>query len=88
MAIGAWPGELRTRVWIFPIAFAVHNLEEAIWLPAWSRRPGSLQPHVTDFEFRFAVSVLTLVGFIVTWLSVRHGAGFLRIRSRESTMAA
>ena len=26
--------------WLFPAAITVHNLEEAIWLPAWSRTAG------------------------------------------------
>jgi hypothetical protein len=47
----------------FPVAFALHNLEEAIWLPAWSRTAGVFDPVVGGFEFRFAVLVLTLWAF-------------------------
>jgi hypothetical protein len=25
-------------VWVFALAVTIHNLEEAVWLPAWSRR--------------------------------------------------
>jgi hypothetical protein len=25
-------------VWVFALAVTIHNLEEALWLPAWSRR--------------------------------------------------
>jgi hypothetical protein len=26
--------------WLFPSVIALHNLEEAIWLPEWSRQAG------------------------------------------------
>jgi hypothetical protein len=28
---------LKKLVWMFPLALTLHNLEEAIWLPAWSQ---------------------------------------------------
>jgi hypothetical protein len=50
--------------WLFVLAIAIHNLEEAIWLPAWSRRlsqQGSRWHRpVGAPEFRFAVIVLTV----------------------------
>jgi hypothetical protein len=49
--------------WLFVLAMAVHNLEEAIWLPAWSQRIGQQGSRwhrpVGASEFRFAVLVLT-----------------------------
>ena len=47
--------------WLFVFAVAVHNLEEAIWLPAWSQRAGRCYHGVGNAEFRFAVTLLTLL---------------------------
>lgn len=63
--------ELRRVVWLFPVALAAHNLEEAIWLPAWSRTPRLWHPAVGDGEFRFAVAVVTLLGVWATWTASR-----------------
>ncbi len=45
--------------WAFVIAVAIHNLEEAMYLPAWSRPAGHWHAPVAETEFRFAVAVLT-----------------------------
>lgn len=45
--------------WLFVLALAVHNLEEALWLPAWSQKAGRWHFPVGAPEFRFAVFVLT-----------------------------
>ncbi len=63
--------ELSRVVWLFPAALAAHNLEEAIWLPAWSRIPRLWHPEVGDGEFRFAVLVVTLLGVLATWAASR-----------------
>ena len=52
--------------WLFLLAFTLHNLEEAIWLPAWSRHGGRFHKTVAPFEFRFAAGVITLIGFVIT----------------------
>jgi len=59
--------------WLFPIVVAVHNAEEAIWLPDWSKRAGHWHAAVAPGVFRFAVTVLTVLAFVVTWLSARSG---------------
>lgn len=59
----------------FVVAVALHNLEEALWLPAWSRHAGRWHRPVGDFEFRFAVVVLTIVAAAVAVLAVRQGPG-------------
>lgn len=52
-------------IWVVPLAVALHNLEEAIWLPDWSgRAAGRWHRPVGKWQFRFAVSVLT-AGVIV-----------------------
>jgi hypothetical protein len=40
-------------IWMVPAAIALHNLEEALWLPAWSEsRAGRWHRAVGVFEFR------------------------------------
>lgn len=60
-------------VWAFPAAVTVHNLEEALWLPAWSQTAGAAHAPVGAWEFRFAVAVLTALAFALTWLLVKRG---------------
>ncbi|MGA2985065.1 MAG: HXXEE domain-containing protein [Terriglobia bacterium] len=59
--------------WLFPVAIALHNLEEAIWLPAWSNHAGKWHRPVSPSAFRFAVAVFTAVTFLVTIWSAKAG---------------
>jgi hypothetical protein len=59
--------------WLFPIVLTLHNAEEAIWLPGWSKRAVLWHSPVTPGTFRFAVTVLTVLAFAVTWLSAESG---------------
>jgi len=62
-------------LWLFPVAITIHNIEEAIWLPAWSMQHAlKFQRPVGKFEFRFAVLVLTVAAYLLAWLSVAGGA--------------
>lgn len=63
----------RNPVWLFPIVATLHNIEEAIWLPAWSKRTGFWRTPVSPGAFRFAAAVLTVPAFAVTWLSAESG---------------
>jgi hypothetical protein len=47
--------------WAFVAAVAIHNLEEALYLPSWSRSAGTFHPAVGATEFRFAVLGLMLL---------------------------
>lgn len=61
--------------WLFPIAVALHNGEEAIWMPSWTVRHAAalpLHPPPAD-EIRIALLLLTLAAFGVTYLSVKRG---------------
>jgi len=60
--------------WLFPMVVTAHNLEEAIWLPGFvaahrTELPWTVEPG----EFRFAVTVLTLAAWVITYLSWRTG---------------
>jgi hypothetical protein len=59
--------------WLFPVVVTLHNAEEAIWLPGWSKRTGSRFAPVGQRVFLFAVTVLTVLAFAVTWLSAESG---------------
>ena len=48
---------------LFCIAITIHNMEEAIWLPAWSQQPARFQKPVSEGEFHFAVTVITLLAY-------------------------
>jgi len=52
---------------LFLLAFTLHNIEEAMWLPAWSAHAGKFHPAVAKNEFHFAVLVVTVIGFFLTF---------------------
>ena len=59
--------------WLFPIVVTLHNAEEAIWFPDWTKRAGRWHAPVAPGVFRFAVAVFTVLAFGVTWLSAISG---------------
>lgn len=63
----------RNLEWIFPIVVTLHNAEESLWLPGWSRSAGRWHDPVAPGVFRFAVILLTILAFVVTGLSFRSG---------------
>ncbi len=68
-----------TLTWLFCGAITLHNLEETIFLPAWSQSAGPWHRPVNAFEFRFAVIVLTLIAYLLAFLcQVESVAGFCR----------
>ena len=68
-----WSLDFRTLEWLFPMVVTLHNTEEAIWLPGWSKRAVLWHSPVTPGSFRFTAAVLTVLAFAVTWLSARSG---------------
>ncbi|MDR3775796.1 MAG: HXXEE domain-containing protein [Terracidiphilus sp.] len=63
----------RTLQLLFPVLVALHNTEEAIGLPRWTRRSGPWFGGVQPAVFRFAVVVFTVLAFVVTVLSAVSG---------------
>ena len=53
----------------FCAAVTVHNLEEALYLPAWSVAAARFHPPVGVFAFRFAVVALTLAAYVCAALA-------------------
>ena len=63
----------RSVEWLFPLAIAIHNAEEAIWLPSWSKKAGRWHAPVAPGVFCFAVVILTALAFVLTGLSFVSG---------------
>lgn len=59
--------------WLFAVAITLHNLEEALLLPAWSRSAGRWHHPVGAAEFRFAVGVLTALAYVAVCLATVGG---------------
>ncbi len=55
---------------IFILGFSLHNLEEALWLPKWSKYATKYHKEVSENEFRFAVMIITAIGYLLTFLYI------------------
>jgi hypothetical protein len=53
---------------IFLFGFTLHNLEEAVWLPRWSKYAEKFHAPVKSDQFIFAVIVVTLIGYLLAAL--------------------
>ncbi len=54
----------------FLFGFSLHNLEEAVWLPKWSKQAGRFHKPVETIPFIFAVVVITMMGYVLTVLDI------------------
>ncbi|MHB8137263.1 MAG: HXXEE domain-containing protein [Smithellaceae bacterium] len=52
----------------FPLAITLHNVEEALWLPQWSKQAGRFHRPVGTTEFHFAVLIITAMAYLATFL--------------------
>jgi hypothetical protein len=60
-------------LWLVPIFFALHNLEEAPFMESWSKRiPLKVHPTITTRQFIVAVTSLTAAGFLLTYISLGY----------------
>lgn len=60
-------------LWLVPIFFAIHNLEEAPFMESWSQRlPMKLPMTITTRQFVIAVTFLTLGGFLLTYIALEY----------------
>jgi hypothetical protein len=60
---------LEPLAWLFTAGVLAHNLEEALYLPAWSRTAGRWHAPVGRREFAFAVTVLSGVLVVLATLA-------------------
>ena len=54
---------------LFVFAFVIHNIEEAVWLPSWSKHAKKFHKAVDFNEFIFAVLIITILGVLLTFLN-------------------
>lgn len=52
---------------LFLMGFTLHNIEEAIWMPKWSKHAKKYHKEVTANEFIFAVIIITAIGYLFTF---------------------
>lgn len=64
---------------IFLLGFTLHNIEEAIWLPGWSKIASRFHKPVESSQFIFADIVITMVGYLVTILDILYYRDILLI---------
>lgn len=65
---------------LFLMSYTLHNLEEGIWLPKWSKYAGRYHPQVANNEFHFALMILTIFGYGLTFLFLIAGGSNELIR--------
>jgi hypothetical protein len=60
-------------LWLVPIFFAIHNMEEAPFMERWSKRlPFKVPVSYTTRQFIIAVIILTLGGFLITYWGIEY----------------
>jgi hypothetical protein len=55
---------------LFLMGFTLHNLEESVWLPEWSKHVKAFHEPVKRNQFIFAVIVITMIGYLVTFVNI------------------
>ncbi|MCA9936506.1 MAG: HXXEE domain-containing protein [Anaerolineales bacterium] len=76
-------------LWLFfPLAITLHNLEEAIWLPKWSKNAKPFHKPVEEHEFYFAVLFVTILAYLFTFLAVAWPSSWLWTRIFYGFMGA
>lgn len=60
-------------LWLVPIFLALHNLEEAPFMEAWSKKITlKVHPTVTTRQFVVAVTFLTVEGVLLTYVGLEY----------------
>src|ERR1043165_7705788 len=77
-------------LWLVPIFFTLHNLEEAPFMESWSKRlPLKIHPKISTRQFVIAVTFLTLGGFLITYYGVEYlhnSTGYLIILGIQAVL--
>ena len=80
----------RILLWLVPVFFMLHNLEEAPFMERWSKRlPVKIHPTVSTPQFVVAVIFLTIAGLILTYASLAWlptPAGYLLILGMQAVL--
>ena len=65
-------------LWVFfPLAITLHNLEEAIWLPKWSKYARQFHKPIEANVFYFAVIFVTILAYLSTFLAIAFPSSWL-----------
>lgn len=84
------PVPFRVLLWLVPVFFMLHNMEEAPFMESWSKRlPLKIHPTVTTRQFVAAVMFLTIGGFLLTYASLEWlpaPTGYLLILGMQSIL--
>ena len=59
---------------LFILGFTIHNIEEAVWLPKWSKFAKKFHEPVETHQFIFAVICVTILGYLLTALDFLYGS--------------
>jgi hypothetical protein len=77
-------------LWLVPIFLTIHNIEEAPFMEGWSKRlPVKLPLTLTTRQFVIAVTVITIAGFMITYLGVEYLAnqtGYLLVLGMQAIL--
>jgi len=77
-------------LWLVPILFMFHNLEEAPLMEGWIKRlPLKIHPRVSTSQFVVAVTFLTLGGYLLTYVGLYwlpQAAGYLIILEMQAIL--
>ena len=77
-------------LWLVPIFLTIHNIEEAPFMESWSKRlPLKLPLTLTTRQFVIAVTVITIAGFMITYLGVEYLAnqtGYLLVLGMQALL--
>ncbi|WP_274364867.1 HXXEE domain-containing protein [Paenibacillus thermotolerans] len=57
----------RTLLWLFPVVVTIHNIEEAVWMPAWAQSAMPMPVRIEDKAFWFGLAVATLLVYAITY---------------------
>jgi hypothetical protein len=80
----------RLLLWLVPVFFMLHNMEEAPFMESWSKRlPVKFHPTVSTPQFVVAVTFLTLASFLVTYASLAwlpESIGYLLVLGMQAIL--
>lgn len=77
-------------LWLVPVFFALHNLEEAPFMERWSKRlPFKVPVNYSTRQFVIAVIILSVGGFLITYWGVErlhNEAGYLLVMGIQAIL--
>jgi len=77
-------------LWLVPVFFLLHNLEEAPFMEGWTKRlPLKIHPTISTRQFVVAVTGLTIGGFALTYIGLYwlpQNSGYLLILEMQAIL--